>query len=176
MEAKIADFGLSRVFANDIDTHVSTHPAGTIGYLDPEFHTSGNLTKGSDIYSFGIILLELITGKPAAKRQTDNSFSLLLQWVTLKLGSKDVQSIMDPRLQGQYSTDSARKFLEIAISCTAPSAIQRPDICQVVVELRECLAMEINLERTSYNTNSSTSMDLMSNAKFDSEFSIPSAR
>ncbi|XP_054783497.1 putative leucine-rich repeat receptor-like protein kinase At2g19210 isoform X2 [Prosopis cineraria] len=177
MEAKIADFGLSRAFANDIDSHVSTCPAGTFGYLDPEFQNTGNLTKGSDIYSFGIILLELITGKPAAKRQPDHTFSLLLQWVTIRLGSKDIQSIIDPELQGQYSSDSARKFLEIAISCTAPSAIQRPDISQVVVELRECLAMEISLEKiTSHNTNDSSSSMDMSTSKFDSGFSTLSGR
>ncbi|XP_054782631.1 probable LRR receptor-like serine/threonine-protein kinase At1g07560 [Prosopis cineraria] len=177
MEAKIADFGLSSAFANDIDSHVSTRPVKTFGYLDPEFQNSGNLTKRSDIYSFGIILLELMTGKPAANRQPDHTFSLLLQWVTIRLGSKDIQSIIDPELQGQYSSDSAPKFLEIAISCTAPSAIQRPDISQVVVELRECLAMEISLEKiTSHNTNdSSSSMDMIT-SKFDSGFSTLSGR
>ncbi|XP_054782626.1 LRR receptor-like serine/threonine-protein kinase IOS1 [Prosopis cineraria] len=177
MESKIADFGLSRAFANDIDSHVSTRPAGTFGYLDPEFQNSGNLTKGSDVYSFGIILLELITGKPAAKRQPDHTFSLLLQWVTLRLGGKDIESIIDPGLQGQYSSDSAWKFLEIAVSCTAPSAIQRPDISQVVFELRECLAMEISLGKiTSHNTNSSSNSMDMSTSKFDSGFSTLSGR
>ncbi|KAF8012171.1 hypothetical protein BT93_I0334 [Corymbia citriodora subsp. variegata] len=60
--AKIADFGLSRVFGAENDSHVSTHPAGTFGYLDPEFRTSGNCDKKSDVYSFGIVLFELITG------------------------------------------------------------------------------------------------------------------
>ncbi|KAI9071874.1 hypothetical protein K1719_046158 [Acacia pycnantha] len=176
MEVKIADFGLSRSFANDIDTHLSTRPAGTIGYLDPQFQNSGNLTKGSDVYSFGIVLLELLTGKPSAKRRPNNTFTLLLEWVTPKLGSKDdIKSIIDPRLQGQYNVDSALKFVEVAKSCTRPLAIQRPDISQVVVELRECLAMEIRIEGTSQNTNSSSSLD-MSTLQFDSSFSTPSAR
>ncbi|KAI9071876.1 hypothetical protein K1719_046160 [Acacia pycnantha] len=176
MEVKIADFGLSRCFANDIDTHLSTRPAGTIGYLDPQFQNSGNLTKGSDVYSFGIVVLELMTGKPAAKRRPNNTFTLLLEWVTPKLGSKgDIKSIIDPRLQGQYSFDSVLKFVEVAKSCTGPLAIQRPDISQVVVGLRECLAMEIRIEGTSHNTNSSSSLD-MTTLQFDSSFSTPSAR
>ncbi|XP_028756218.1 putative leucine-rich repeat receptor-like serine/threonine-protein kinase At2g19230 isoform X2 [Neltuma alba] len=162
MEAKIADFGLSRAFANDIDSHVSTRPAGTIGYLDPDF---------------GIILLELITGQPAAKRHPNNTVSLLLQWVTPKVKNKDIQYIVDPRFQGKYNVDSAWKFLEIAMSCTAPTAIQRPVISQVVYELRECLAMEISMEVTSsdHPINSSSSMNT-SALQFDSDVSILSGR
>ncbi|XP_054782714.1 uncharacterized protein LOC129290013 [Prosopis cineraria] len=139
------------------------------------FQNSGNLTKGSDIYSFGIILLELITGKPAAKRLPDNTLSLLVQWVNPKLESKDIQSTIDPRLEGQYSVDCAWKFLKIAVSCTAPFANKRPDISQVVVELRECMAMEISMEGTSGNPNSSSSMD-MSTLQFNSDLSTLSPR
>ncbi|KAK4267379.1 hypothetical protein QN277_024166 [Acacia crassicarpa] len=178
MEAKIADFGLSRAFANDIDSHVSTRPAGTVGYLDPEFQSSGNLTKGSDIYSLGIILLELITGQPAAKRQQNYTFSLLLYWVTPKFKNKEIESIVDPRLRGKYSVDSVWKFLEIAMSCTAPSASERPDISQVVYELRGCLAMETSMELvTSSNLHpNSSSSTVMSASQFDSDFSVLSGR
>ncbi|KAI9109412.1 hypothetical protein K1719_019466 [Acacia pycnantha] len=126
MEAKIADFGLSRAFANDIDSHVLTRPAGTVGYLDPEFQSSGNLTKGSDIYSFGIILLELITGQPAAKRQQNYTFSLLLYWVTPKFKNKEIESIVDPRFRGKYSVDSVWKFLEIAMSALHHLQVKGP--------------------------------------------------
>ncbi|KAI6671827.1 hypothetical protein NL676_006712 [Syzygium grande] len=61
LQAKVADFGLSRAFATEKDSHVSTFPAGTPGYVDPEIHSSGNFNKKSDVYSFGILLSELIT-------------------------------------------------------------------------------------------------------------------
>ncbi|XXG57241.1 hypothetical protein AAC387_Pa03g4451 [Persea americana] len=64
LEAKIEDFGLSKVFSDDF-THVSTAVKGTFGYLDPKYYNSNNLTEKSDIYSFGVVLLQLITGKTA---------------------------------------------------------------------------------------------------------------
>ncbi|KAJ7951680.1 protein kinase family protein [Quillaja saponaria] len=139
MQAKIADFGLSRAFGNDKDTHVSTCPAGTPGYLDPEFYEPGCPNRKSDVYSFGIILLELITGQPAVIRVADNT-THILDWVIPLIGLGDTETIMDPRLQGNFSTTSALKAVEIAMSCTARTAIQRPDISHVLSELKECLS------------------------------------
>ncbi|KAG6733562.1 hypothetical protein I3842_01G230600 [Carya illinoinensis] len=82
MQAKIADFGLSRAFATENDSHVSTYPAGTFGYLDPEFARYGNFNKKSDVYSFGIILFELITGRPAIIRGLEEN-NHILEWVIL---------------------------------------------------------------------------------------------
>ncbi|KAF8031027.1 hypothetical protein BT93_D0267 [Corymbia citriodora subsp. variegata] len=138
--AKIADFGLSRAFATENDFYVSTCPAGTPGYLDPELQSSGNLNKKSDVYSFGIVLFELITGRPALMRSRDGSTSMhILQWLIPIVERGDIQSVMDPRLQGEFDINSAWKVVEIAMSCTRPMAIQRPDINHVLVELKESL-------------------------------------
>ncbi|XP_056165048.1 senescence-induced receptor-like serine/threonine-protein kinase isoform X2 [Syzygium oleosum] len=135
--AKIADFGLSRAFATENESYVSTCPAGTPGYLDPEFQSSGNLNKKSDVYSFGIILLELITGRPPIMRSRDGSTRIhILQWLIPIVESGDIQRIMDPGLQGKFDINSAWKVVEIAISCTRSTAIQRPDINDVLAELK----------------------------------------
>ncbi|KAI5555567.1 hypothetical protein BDE02_19G090900 [Populus trichocarpa] len=130
LQAKIADFGLSKAFANEGDTHVTTVPAGTPGYIDPEFRASGNLNKKSDIYSFGILLCELITGQPPLIRG-HQGHTHILQWVSPLVERGDIQSIIDPRLQGEFSTNCAWKALEIALSCVPPTSIQRPQYSNV---------------------------------------------
>ncbi|KAM3747026.1 hypothetical protein ACB098_05G007400 [Castanea mollissima] len=142
MQAKIADFGLSRAFATENDSHISTTPAGTLGYLDPESQTFGNLNKKGDVYSFGIVLFELITGRLALMRGREKD-THILDWVYPIIKSGDNGSIVDPKLQGEFYTNSVWKAVEIAISCTSSPATQRPDINQVLVELKECLDLEI---------------------------------
>ncbi|KAG6727762.1 hypothetical protein I3842_02G140800 [Carya illinoinensis] len=138
MQAKIADFGLSRAFATDSDSHVSTGLAGTIGYLDPRSHATGNSNKKNDVYSFGIILFELISGRPAIIRGSMED-THILKWVIPLIERGDIQNIVDPRLEGEFNTNSAWKAAEIAMFCTLPTAIQRPDMSQVSIELKECL-------------------------------------
>ncbi|XP_072083744.1 receptor-like protein kinase At3g21340 isoform X5 [Arachis hypogaea] len=142
--AKISDFGLSRAFPNDDDSHISTRPAGTPGYIDPEFHRVGYLNKKSDVYSLGIILLELMTGEAAIIVRDDGAIHIL-EWVRpiLERGD-DIQNIVDSRLlqQGDFNVDSLRKVFEIALCCTRVAA-QRPDISQVLLDLKDFLFLEM---------------------------------
>ncbi|KAJ6855686.1 hypothetical protein NC651_040354 [Populus alba x Populus x berolinensis] len=145
LHAKIADFGLSKAFATEGDSHVITIPAGTPGYIDPEFRASGHLNKKSDVYSFGILLCELITGQPPLIRG-HKGHTHILQWVSPLVEKADIQSIIDPRLQGEFNTNCAWKALEIALSCVPPTSTQRPDMSDILGELKECLAMEMSSE------------------------------
>ncbi|RVW51906.1 putative leucine-rich repeat receptor-like protein kinase [Vitis vinifera] len=109
LQAKIADFGLSRDLATESGPPVSTVPAGTPGYLDPE----------SDVYSFGIVLLELITGQPAII--TPGNIHIV-QWISPMIERGDIQNVVDPRLQGDFNTNSAWKALETALACVPSTA------------------------------------------------------
>ncbi|KAK7831732.1 putative leucine-rich repeat receptor-like serine/threonine-protein kinase, partial [Quercus suber] len=106
MQAKIADFGLSRAFTTENDSHVSTRPAGTLVYLNPVFQASGNFNKKSNVCSVGIILLELITGRTAIVRGPVKN-NHILDWVNPLIERGDVQNIVDPRLEGEFNTTSA---------------------------------------------------------------------
>ncbi|GLU22324.1 hypothetical protein SLE2022_384110 [Rubroshorea leprosula] len=156
MEAKIADFGLSRAFSTESASHISTCPAGTLGYLDPEFHSLGVVNKKSDVYSFGIILLELVSGRPAITRGEGYNISII-EWINPLIERVDIWSIIDPRLQCELNINAAWKAVEIAMSCVLPIGIQRLDMSQVLAELKECL----NLETCSKETQS---MQISSNS------------
>ncbi|XP_077210751.1 putative LRR receptor-like serine/threonine-protein kinase At4g29180 isoform X4 [Tasmannia lanceolata] len=148
LEAKIADFGMSKALHDEDLTHISTDVKGTQGYLDPEYFISNNLNEKSDVYSFGVVLLELITGKTAITRHANLETVTLVQWVTDMIGRGDIRSIVDPRLQGHYDVNSAWKAIEIAIACTPPIAIQRPSMSDVVMELKEFSQVDIAPEES----------------------------
>ncbi|KAI5336909.1 hypothetical protein L3X38_016178 [Prunus dulcis] len=139
-QAKISDFGLSRNFPTNDGTHASSLLAGTPGYLDPEFYLSNRLNEKSDVYSFGVVLLEIITSRPVLMRTHERIH--ISQWVGFILANGDINNIVDPRLEGNFNTNSVWKAVEIAMACVSINAIKRPSMSQVVVDLRECLATE----------------------------------
>ncbi|XP_062008518.1 probable LRR receptor-like protein kinase At1g51890 isoform X3 [Rosa rugosa] len=160
-QAKVSDFGLSKNFPTDVGTHISTVVAGTPGYLDPEYYLSNRLTEKSDVYSFGIVLLEIITGRPVLSK-TDERIHIS-QWVGFMLETGNIYSIVDPRLEGNFTVNSVWKAVEIAMACVSPSAIKRPIMSQVVIELKECLATQMGETKHNNETELTCSTDLMSN-------------
>ncbi|KAK8608410.1 hypothetical protein V6N13_023834 [Hibiscus sabdariffa] len=152
MQAKIADFGLSRFFSTENASHILTScPAGTLGYVDPEFHASCNLNKKIDVYSFGIILFELITGQPVIIRSTECNIHIT-EWVRPMIEKGDIRMIVDPRLENEFDVNAAWKAVEIAMSCALQASKQRPDMSHVLAELKECLGR--NDQRVLTETNS----------------------
>ncbi|XP_010244372.1 PREDICTED: probable LRR receptor-like serine/threonine-protein kinase At4g29180 [Nelumbo nucifera] len=147
LEAKIADFGLSKVFPNDGFSHVLTQVMGTPGYLDPEYYVSSKLNEKSDVFSFGIVLLELITGQPPIIKSSESVH--IIQWVGNMLERGEIRNIVDPRLQGDFDINSIWKATEIAIACTPSTSIRRPTMNYVLTELKDCLAIEAARDRSS---------------------------
>ncbi|KAI5336916.1 hypothetical protein L3X38_016185 [Prunus dulcis] len=158
-QAKISDFGLSRNFPTNDGTRASSILAGTPGYLDPEFYLSNRLNEKSDVYSFGVVLLEIITSRPVLTRTHERIH--ISQWVGLMLANGDINSIVDPRLKGNFNTNSVWKAVEIAMACVSVNAIKRPSMSQVVVDLKECLATECARTNHSRVTGFNNSNELM---------------
>ncbi|XVF26887.1 hypothetical protein REPUB_Repub14bG0058500 [Reevesia pubescens] len=125
LQAKLADFGLSKTFPVEGSTHVSASIAGTPGYLDPEYYISNRLTEKSDVYSFGIVLLEIITSGPVIS-ETNNERIHISQRVSSMLSRGDINNIVDPRLQGDFDVNSVWKAVEVAMTCLSPTSTRRP--------------------------------------------------
>ncbi|XP_057519715.1 probable LRR receptor-like serine/threonine-protein kinase At4g29180 isoform X2 [Amaranthus tricolor] len=141
LQAKVADFGLSKIFPDGSNSHVLTRVIGTPGYLDPEYYKTHQLNEKSDVYSYGVVLLELITGKAAILKNRERTSVLsLVQWVISVLDKGDISHILDERLQEVENLNSVWRITDIAMSCVKPTAVERPTMSQIVADLKECLA------------------------------------
>ncbi|CAH9079991.1 unnamed protein product [Cuscuta epithymum] len=130
---KLSDFGLAREGPVGDRSHVSTAPVGTLGYAAPEYVETGHLTIKSDIWSFGVVLYEIITGRRVIERSRPTSEQKLLDWIKhFPTESNKFRMIVDPRLQGQYSLKAARQIANLADTCLNKTASNRPSMSQVV--------------------------------------------
>ncbi|TXG68710.1 hypothetical protein EZV62_003645 [Acer yangbiense] len=103
------------------------------------YYSSNWLNEKSDTYSFGVVLLEIITSKPVILTAPENTH--ISKWVNSMLAGGDIRSIVDPKLSGDFEKNSAWKAVELALSCTSQSSSERPTMIEVVMELKECLAL-----------------------------------
>jgi len=138
LQAKIADMGLSRSYLSDTQTHISVTAAGTAGYIDPEYYLTGRLNESSDVYSFGIVLLEAAIGEPPLLPGLGH----IVQRVKQRIAAGDIGSIADSRLGGTYDVSSMWKVVDIAMACTVDATAARPTMADIVVQLKDSLALE----------------------------------
>ncbi|KAL2488281.1 Leucine-rich repeat protein kinase family protein [Forsythia ovata] len=133
MRAKVSDFGLVRC-APDGKYSVETRLAGTFGYLAPEYAATGRVTTKVDVFAFGVILMEIITGRKALDDSLSDDKIHLVTWFRRLIQNKEsVKASLDPTLQPDEETfSSIWKVTELAGYCTAREAQQRPDMSHVV--------------------------------------------
>ncbi|KAH7300946.1 hypothetical protein KP509_23G005000 [Ceratopteris richardii] len=125
--AKLSDFGLAKYGPLGDDTHVSTRIMGTYGYAAPEYLATGHLSLKSDIYSFGVVLLELITGLRAADKKRPPGQEKLVDWVKPFLkDKKKVMQIVDARVQTYVSIKEAYKLAQLVNGCLDEFPKSRP--------------------------------------------------
>ncbi|KAH7287589.1 hypothetical protein KP509_32G063700 [Ceratopteris richardii] len=131
--AKLSDFGLARDGPQGDVSHVSTRIMGTYGYAAPEYVMTGHLTARSDVYGYGVVLLELLTGKRSMDRSRPSGQQNLVEWARPFLGDKKkLTSLVDTELHGCYSVRGAQKVCSLAARCLARDPRTRPPMQQVL--------------------------------------------
>ncbi|KAG6492950.1 hypothetical protein ZIOFF_047921 [Zingiber officinale] len=150
LEAKITDFGISKAW-NENATY--TRVVGTLGYIDPEYVlfstilsrvsismylVTGRISKASDVYGFGIILLEMISGQlPIVHGEEQHH---IVRWISQRIASE--ANFVDTSMNECYDPSSVRKVLQLALSCTDLSASRRPRMAEVAIQLKEIIEMK----------------------------------
>nr|CAB3499530.1 unnamed protein product [Digitaria exilis] len=130
--AKLSDFGLARLGPQE-GSHVSTAVVGTIGYAAPEYIHTGRLSTKNDIWSFGVVLYELLTGRRPVDRNRPRGEQNLVDWVKpYSSDAKKLETVIDPRLQGNYSIKSAAQLASVANKCLVRHARYRPKMSEVL--------------------------------------------
>ncbi|KAH8936918.1 hypothetical protein BDL97_17G111600 [Sphagnum fallax] len=142
--AKVANFGLSRLTYGENITHITTNVKGTTWYLDPEYFTSQCLSVKSDVYSFGVVLLEIIFRRKTIDTTLPNQEGWnLCDWVRFNLQEGNIYKILDPIVKASNpNLDSVWKVAKIAIQCVEPKATHRPIMTKVVEELRAAITFQ----------------------------------
>ncbi|GMN49650.1 hypothetical protein TIFTF001_018808 [Ficus carica] len=136
--------------------------AGTPGYLDPEYYMSRRINEKSAVYSFRIVLLEVITGQLPAIAKSSEIFIDISQWVKPMIEEGLIESIVDPKLDGNFDVNSVWKVVEIAMKCVSQNSPERPTTSQVVGELKECLELEAKRAKETCDSTGLREKPLMS--------------
>ena len=149
--AKVSDFGLSKMDQNN--TAVSTMVKGTWGYLDPEYARRQKLSEKSDVYAFGVVLLEVLCARKALNQKLEEEQWNLAHWARKCIERGTINEIIDPYLKGKIAPNCFKVFMLIAESCTRDEGIQRPTMGDVVEKLKFALEVQKNADAENESMN-----------------------
>ncbi|KAI3734501.1 hypothetical protein L6452_13971 [Arctium lappa] len=142
--AKLSDFGLAMLGPIDGESHVTTMVKGTYGYAAPEYISTGQIYVKSDVYGFGVVLLEMITGLPVLDTNRPGSQQNLVEWTTPFLtNTKKLLRIMDIRMEQAYPLKGAIKAARLVRKCLLPDPNHRPSMEEVLTNLEEINAINM---------------------------------
>uniref|UniRef100_A0ACD5W7A9 Uncharacterized protein n=1 Tax=Avena sativa TaxID=4498 RepID=A0ACD5W7A9_AVESA len=132
---KLSDFGLAKLGPVGGKTHISTRVMGTYGYCAPEYIRTGQLTIKTDVYSFGVFLLELITGKRAVDSNRTANEQILVNWAKPMIRDRRYHELVDPLLRGEYPEKDLSQAVGVAAMCLQEEDTVRPYMSDAVVAL-----------------------------------------
>ncbi|KAK7285843.1 hypothetical protein RJT34_20625 [Clitoria ternatea] len=155
-QAKLSDFGLARMMGME-ESKVFTDVRGTIGYMDPEYMSNAKLTCASDVYSFGIVALQILSGQKVIELDLDARDQLTRKARDVSMGKRPLSDFEDPRLNGKVDKGDFEAILQIAVLCVAKSSKGRPTIEVVFEELdKVCRDTEARMKGKQEDNSSST--------------------
>uniref|UniRef100_A0A5B7APS7 Protein kinase domain-containing protein n=1 Tax=Davidia involucrata TaxID=16924 RepID=A0A5B7APS7_DAVIN len=134
-QAQVADFGFAKLIP-DGATHVTTRVKGTLGYLAPEYAMLGKASESCDVYSFGILLLELASGKKPLEKHSATMKRTITDWALPLACERKFSELADPRLNGNYMEEELKRVVFVALVCAHNRPEQRPTILEVVELLK----------------------------------------
>ncbi|KAF3949107.1 hypothetical protein CMV_024976 [Castanea mollissima] len=148
---KISDFGLAKLY-DDKKTHISTRVAGTIGYLAPEYAMRGHLTEKADVFAFGVVALELVSGRPNSDSSLEEEKIYLLEWAwQLHENNREVD-LADSRLS-EFNEEEVKRLIGVSLLCTQASPTLRPSMSRVVAMLSGDIGVSTVTTRPGYLTD-----------------------
>ncbi|KAJ6897304.1 hypothetical protein NC651_023237 [Populus alba x Populus x berolinensis] len=156
--AKLSDFGLAKLGPSASQSHVTTRVMGTYGYAAPEYVATGHLYVKSDLYGFGVVLVEILTGLRALDPNRPSERQTLVDWIKPYLSDKrKLKSIMDSHLEGRYPSKAAQQIAQLALNCLESEHKHRPHMKQVVETLERIEASKERQGQTRTRPNRSKS-------------------
>uniref|UniRef100_A0A7N0TI90 non-specific serine/threonine protein kinase n=1 Tax=Kalanchoe fedtschenkoi TaxID=63787 RepID=A0A7N0TI90_KALFE len=144
MCAKVADFGFSKYAPQEGESAASLEVRGTAGYLDPEYYSTQHLSAKSDVFSFGVVLLEIVTGREPLNIQRPRNEWSLVEWAKPYIREQNIDELVDPNIRGGYHSEAMYRVVEVALACTEPYGAYRPAMADVVRELEDAFIIENN--------------------------------
>ncbi|KAH7520390.1 hypothetical protein FEM48_Zijuj08G0138800 [Ziziphus jujuba var. spinosa] len=139
------------------DSGASLEVRGTAGYLDPEYYMTHHLSDKSDVFSFGVVLLEIVSGRePLNIRRPRNEWSLV-EWAKPYIRESKIDELVDPNIKGGYHAEALWRVVEVAWSCIEPFSAYRPCMADIVRELEDALIIENNASEYMRSIESSGS-------------------
>ncbi|KAI5076645.1 hypothetical protein GOP47_0008710 [Adiantum capillus-veneris] len=152
LNAKIADFGLAKLFGDD-KIHITTRVAGTIGYLDPEYAIRGKLTEKADVYSFGILLLEILSGRSNINTQLPEEQIFLREWAWQLYEEKRIENLADESLGGNFAMEEFARTVHVALLCAQSTAEMRPKMSEALSMLTGSLDIKLTINRSGFSAH-----------------------
>ncbi|XXG68692.1 hypothetical protein AAC387_Pa06g1720 [Persea americana] len=151
LNPKISDFGLAKLY-DDKKTHISTRVAGTVGYVAPEYAMRGHLTEKADVFAFGVVALEVLSGRPNSDTSLEQEKIYLLEWAWHLHENNRALELVDPTLV-EFNEEEALRVIGVSLLCTQAAPMLRPPMSRVVAMLSGDIELSSVTSKPGYITD-----------------------